>query len=165
MKSWSCLIVLIILLLINLIYLGRPSLVSFVTCVQESPLKDRSSPSHHGLRAIVTGLEHSGTTLVTYLLYNAPCVIGAFETGYLLAGEPKLIENIQPWYRWNLASTNTLDLNYRLTLEDVDAMKKADNFLDICTVFSVKDRTFLTNFMMTITVQSPMTWLIRLLFT
>ena len=80
---------------------------------------------------------------MSYLLYNTPCVIGAFETGYLLAGEPKLIENVQPWYRWNSASTNTLDLNYRLTPEDVEAMKKSTNFLDMYHI--LRQRSYLFN--------------------
>ena len=31
-----------------------------------------------GLRAIVTGLEHSGTSITAKILFNAPCVIGTY---------------------------------------------------------------------------------------
>jgi hypothetical protein len=51
-----------------------------------------------GLVAIVTGLEHSGTTLMGRLLNNAPCVIGAYETGFLLAETPRDIDGVHPWY-------------------------------------------------------------------
>lgn len=100
-------------------------------------------PSSHGLRAIVTGLEHSGTTLTGSLLINAPCIMGAFETGYLLASSPKHIEDADPWYRWNSAITNTLDINYRLSDEDIREMKSCANFLDM--YHTLRQRSYLFN--------------------
>ena len=102
-----------------------------------------SNPSLHGLRAIVTGLEHSGTTLTGTLLINAPCIMGAFETGYLIASTPKHIEDADPWYRWNSASTHTIDINYRLTAEDMDLMKTSTNFLDMYQI--LRQRSYLFN--------------------
>ena len=134
----SCsLLILAAILSSNIIYLS----VSSLDCKQETLQNTQSSA--HGLRAIVTGLEHSGTTLVGSLLYNAPCVIGAFETGYLLAGEPKLIEKVQPWFRWNSAVSNTRDLNYRLTQDDVEAMKRATSFLEMYNI--LRQRSYLFN--------------------
>ncbi|KAL9180399.1 hypothetical protein ACHAXT_008369 [Thalassiosira profunda] len=78
-----------------------------------------------------------------YLLYNAPCVIGAFETGFLLAKEPKDIHNVHPWFEWNCAETNTLDLNYRLTPDDRDMMKKAPNFLSMYGI--LRNRSYIFN--------------------
>jgi len=40
------------------------------------------------LRAIVTGIAHSGTNVTAAILFNAPCVLGALETGFLLAKKP-----------------------------------------------------------------------------
>ena len=100
------------------------------------------SSSTHGLRAIVTGLEHSCTTLVVRLLYNAPCVIGALETGFLLADQPNQIEAVQPWFKLNSASW-TPGLNYRLTPVDVEAMKNATNFLDMYQI--LRQRSYLFN--------------------
>ena len=108
--------------------------------------RDESSqavPKDHGLRAIVTGIEHSGTTVMGYLLYNAPCVIGAFETGYLLAKNPTEIHNVHPWFQWNCAETNTRDLNYRLTPGDREVMKGAPNFLSMYGI--LRQRSYLFN--------------------
>ena len=95
------------------------------------------------LRAIVTGLEHSGTTLTGSLLYNAPCVIGAFETGFLLADNPTEIENVKPWFGWNNASNNILDINYRLHPQDVAIMKKATNHMEMYNI--LRHRSYLFN--------------------
>lgn len=42
-----------------------------------------------GLFCVVAGIEHSGTTMVSSLLMNAPDLYGAFELGFLLAPTPK----------------------------------------------------------------------------
>jgi hypothetical protein len=134
----SCsLLILAIMLFSNIIYLS----VSSTDCKPET--LENTKTTTHGLRAIVTGLEHSGTTLVGSLLYNAPCVIGAFETGYLLAGKPKLIDKVQPWFKWNSAETNTRDLNYRLTPDDVKEMKMATSFSDMYHI--LRQRSYLFN--------------------
>lgn len=99
--------------------------------------------SNMSLRAIVTGLEHSGTTLTGSLLYNAPCVIGAFETGFLLADNPTKIETVQPWFGWNNASNNILDINYRLHPQDVSIMKNASNHMEMYNI--LRHRSYLFN--------------------
>ena len=96
-----------------------------------------------GLRAIVTGLEHSGTTLTGSLLYNAPCIIGAFETGFLVADTPKDIENVKPWFQWNNASRNIKDINYRLHPDDVTEMKSASDFMEMYNI--LRRRSYLFN--------------------
>jgi hypothetical protein len=102
-----------------------------------------SAAAAGGLRAIVTGLEHSGTTLTGSLLMNAPCVMGAFETGYLLASEPRYIEKINPWFSWNYAKTNTLDINYRLMPQDVELMKGTADFEEMYDL--LRHRSYLFN--------------------
>ena len=46
-----------------------------------------------GIFCIITGIEHSGTTMVSSLLMNAPNVYGAFELGLLLAPTPQQFNN------------------------------------------------------------------------
>ena len=98
---------------------------------------------YNGLRAIVTGLEHSGATNVGRILANAPCVIGAYETGYLLAPTPRDIESVMPWFEWNTASKNMSIENYRLVPDDIEAMKNATNFLDMYNI--LRHRSYLFN--------------------
>lgn len=106
-----------------------------------------STPPHpsslHGLRAIVTGLEHSGTTLIGLLLINTPCIMGAYETGYLVASSPKHIEEAIPWYGWNAAGAKIKDIGYRLTKENMDIMRKTANFLDMYKI--LRQRSYLFN--------------------
>ena len=109
---------------------------------------DKCTPSSnqkstHGLRAIVTGLEHSGTTLTGSILYNIPCVIGAFETGYLIAESPKEIETVHPWFLWNMKKSNRTNLNYRLVDEDVEAMKNVTDFMQMYDI--LRQRSYLFN--------------------
>lgn len=52
------------------------------------------------LIAIVTGLEHSGTTYLSRLITSHPKVDSGFECGVLLADSPKNFVNIQPFYDW-----------------------------------------------------------------
>ena len=99
--------------------------------------------SHLGLRAIVTGLEHSGTTLVGRVLANAPCIMGAHETGYLLAPTPKDIEDVVPWFEWNSAKANMTIENYRLQPDDVEAMKNAKDFIQMYDI--LRNRSYLFN--------------------
>ena len=116
---------------------GNVNQISIEKC---TPSNQRAT---HGLRAIVTGLEHSGTTLTGSILYNIPCLIGAFETGYLIAESPKEIDKVDPWFRWNMKKSNTTDLNYRLVDEDVEAMKNAKDFLQMYDI--LRQRSYLFN--------------------
>ncbi len=52
------------------------------------------------VRVIITGIEHSGTTLLSNLLNQAPSLSCAFECGFLLADSPQQFVNIHPWYEW-----------------------------------------------------------------
>ncbi|MEZ5277165.1 MAG: sulfotransferase [Opitutaceae bacterium] len=53
---------------------------------------------------IVTGIEHSGTTLLAELLLQHPGLAGGFEGGLLLASEPARFPEIDPWYEWMMDS-------------------------------------------------------------
>jgi len=55
-----------------------------------------------GLFGIVTGAEHSGTTIVSQLIMSAPNVYGGVECGMLLASKPSKFKRTTPWYRWML---------------------------------------------------------------
>lgn len=104
---------------------------------------DFNNTSTHGLRAIVTGLEHSGTTLTGSLLFNSPCVIGAHETGYLISDSPKVIERAQPWFEWNVARSHHKSLNYRLIPSDIQAMRNTTTFFHMYHV--LRHRSYLFN--------------------
>lgn len=66
----------------------------------------QSQPSG-ALRCIVTGMEHTGTTVTSELIMSAPGLIGAFETGFLLAPTPGEFALVHPWYSWLNYSTAT----------------------------------------------------------
>ena len=116
---------------------GNVNQISIEKC---TPSNQRAT---HGLRAIVTGLEHSGTTLTGSILYNIPCVIGAFETGYLIAESPKEIETVHPWFLWNMKKSNRTNFNYRLVDEDVEAMKNVTDFMQMYDI--LRQRSYLFN--------------------
>lgn len=52
------------------------------------------------LFAIVTGMMHSGTSILSQLLMSAPDVYGAAECGLLEAKTPSDFVNIDPFYDW-----------------------------------------------------------------
>jgi hypothetical protein len=52
------------------------------------------------LRLVITGIEHSGTTLLSTLVKQDPKLAGGFECGFLLADRPDEFKNIHPWYEW-----------------------------------------------------------------
>ena len=72
--------------------------------------EERAHEEHHDLGqslkkslfAIVTGLEGSGTTVLSSLIKNAPGVFGGFECGFLLAPEPSAFDAAccHPWNEW-----------------------------------------------------------------
>ena len=97
--------------------------------------------SSHGLRAIVTGLEHSCTTITGALLFNSPCVIDATETGYLISDSPMQINNAKPWFKWHVDKRRPMD--YHLLPSDIKAMKNTTNFFDMYQV--LRQRSYLFN--------------------
>lgn len=52
------------------------------------------------LIAIVTGLEHSGTTYLSKLMTRHPKIDSGFECGVLLADSPGEFPKIEPFYSW-----------------------------------------------------------------
>jgi hypothetical protein len=111
-------------------------------CAYVTRMSAAASPSQGGLRAIVTGLEHSSTTLMGALLFNAPCVIGSAETGYLLAGSPADIGAVSPWFRWNSAGDDTLFISYGLTPLDLEAITNATDFFEMYDVLRRRSHLF-----------------------
>ena len=53
-----------------------------------------------GLRVIVTGLENSGTTIVSELIMLTPELFGGLECGLLLAPSPAHFRHVEPFQRW-----------------------------------------------------------------
>jgi len=99
--------------------------------------------NRHGfraLRAIVTGLPHAGTTVTAAILFNAPCVIGALETGFLLAKKPSNIREVHPWIEWNTDMEHK-DW-YMLKPGDVNAIAHAENFPQMLDVLRNRSHLF-----------------------
>jgi len=58
------------------------------------------------LFTIVTGFQHSGTTILAQLIKSAPDVFGGFECGLLRNGTtPADFKNVEPFYDWMVWST------------------------------------------------------------
>lgn len=65
-----------------------------------SPMTSWEFQKRSGLKIIVTGLEHSGTSTLARLVRSAPSVYGAFECGILLSVNPSDLERIYPFFEW-----------------------------------------------------------------
>jgi len=92
------------------------------------------------LRAIVTGIAHSGTTVTGAILFNAPCVIGALETGFLLAKKHGNIREVHPWIEWN-TDMERKDWEM-LESGDVNAMADAANLPQMLDVLRNRSHLF-----------------------
>jgi hypothetical protein len=55
---------------------------------------------NHPLGVLVTGIEHSGTSLLSLLLERHPLLCGGFECGLLLGDSPGDFPKLEPWYQW-----------------------------------------------------------------
>lgn len=62
---------------------------------------------------IVTGMEHTGTTITNMMLMNSPGALGAVETGFLLSSQPSEFRGVVPFSNWTSrpASRGWLGLN------------------------------------------------------
>lgn len=60
----------------------------------------RSSIESYPVRVIITGIEHSGTTLLANIIKQVPSIASGFECGFLLAERPADFRKIDPWYEW-----------------------------------------------------------------
>lgn len=50
------------------------------------------------VRVVITGIEHSGTTILSILVKQHPGLNSGFECGFLLADRPQGFKDIHPWY-------------------------------------------------------------------
>mmetsp|Transcript_23519 Transcript_23519/g.75309 ORF Transcript_23519/g.75309 Transcript_23519/m.75309 type:complete len:290 (+) Transcript_23519:699-1568(+) len=57
-------------------------------------------PFGAGLSIIVTGLENSGTTVLSQLVMSSPHIFGGFECGLLLACSPREFSHVAPFHSW-----------------------------------------------------------------
>jgi len=124
---------------------------STVDTAKALAIKMRSSqdedPIKENLRVIITGMEHSGTTITGRLIMNAPCLIGATETGYLLAKTPKKIHSVLPWYNWNIDNGNDSGndrkrMMYLLKEDDYRDMSAAENFSEMYKILRNRSHLF-----------------------
>jgi len=76
---------------------------------------------------IVTGMEHSGTTVTSMLIMSAPGTMGPIETGFLLAAQPADFHKVQPWYEW---LTRPVELGWLgLKPKQVDTIQRQQSHL------------------------------------
>ncbi len=97
------------------------------------------------LRVIITGMEHSGTTITGRIVTNAPCIMGATETGFLLADSPRDISNVNPWFDWNIDDGNDREkkrMMYLLKPDDVKLMERARDFAEMYNILRHKSHLF-----------------------
>jgi hypothetical protein len=93
---------------------------------EECPKDDAKFMEISGLRVIVTGMQHSGTTILSSIIMNAPCIIGAVDSGFLLAKEPSKLKNVHPFYEW--LTWSLVRGKYGLTNETRDEVTSAPCF-------------------------------------
>ena len=102
-------------------------------------------PIDLNLHSIITGLEHTGTTITGRLVMNAPCLVGATETGFLLADSPQDIGDVYPWYDWNIddgKDTDKKKMMYLLSPEAYEKMKAAKNFSEMYYILRENSHLF-----------------------
>ncbi|KAL7563674.1 hypothetical protein ACA910_004077 [Epithemia clementina (nom. ined.)] len=63
-----------------------------------------------GLAVIVTGMEKSGTTVISRLIMSDPNLMGGFECGMLLGKTPAEFANVHPLFEWMVNPTNFWNL-------------------------------------------------------
>jgi hypothetical protein len=94
------------------------------------------------IRAIVTGLEHSGSNIIAKTLFNAPCMIGAPETAFLIADTPADIEEKET-KQWMDQHQNMKQLDdYTLSHDDIEVMKQAKDFLEMYNILRERSPLF-----------------------
>ncbi len=127
----------------SLLVVNAPTMVVSDDKAESSHTKEQGQANLDGmagLRAIVVGLEHSGTTIVSQVMLNAPCAIGASETGFLIADSPADIGEAYPWVDWNQVPDDYF--MYRLKPRDIEAMKKAKDFPDMIDILRHRSPLF-----------------------
>jgi len=129
------------MLMLNALLFTDKIVLGSVLWSSSSGGSNRNPHGFAGLRAIVTGLEHTGTTALSKILFNAPCVIGAGETGFLLARTPGDIRKLHPFIEWHM----NMDLKdmYMLKSGDVDALAEAKGFPQM--VDALRNRSHIFN--------------------
>lgn len=98
---------------------GLPPLPTRLTESETCRIAQTNFSQASGLFVIVTGMEHSGTTLVSELLMSAPRLFGAFESGFLLEDSPKDFHKRQTFFKWSI-QTVTSSLHWGLTRKQRD---------------------------------------------
>ena len=88
-----------------------------------SPSASRSASILRSLGVIVTGFEHSGTTVLSQLVMSAPRHFGGFECGLLLACTPREFANVEPFHSW-------LPGQWKLAAGALELIEGARNFAD-----------------------------------
>jgi hypothetical protein len=82
----------------------RRAPLSAAVLLDEGPSDAKQFRKISGLRVIVTGMEKSGTTILHQLLLNAPCMMGALESGFLMGATPAEFRYVRPFYDWTKQS-------------------------------------------------------------
>ena len=99
---------------------GPPPLPPRLSQAKTCALAQTDFSKAAGLYCLVTGMEHSGTTLVSELIMSAPRVFGAFEGGFLLDQSPAKFYKRKTMYQWAVQPV-TSSLHWGLSPHDRDA--------------------------------------------
>lgn len=111
------------------------------------------SQTRSPLAAIVTGMEHSGTTHLANLIKCHPEIRGSFECGVLKAKSPSDLPQLSPFFEWlklqgdrqwslsddqaeQLAQANEWDEVYRRICEFSPLFRPGDLLLDKCPAYT-----------------------------
>eukprot|EP00977_Amphora_coffeiformis_P017702 scaffold5869_cov165-Amphora_coffeaeformis.AAC.11 len=103
-----------------------PRLSEMETCAASKSNFRRAS----GLFVIVTGMEHSGTTLVSEFLMSAPNLFGAFESGFLLDESPSTFYKRRTFYNWSIQPV-TKSLHWGLKVSQRKYVTRATCFAEM----------------------------------
>lgn len=93
----------------------------------------RRKKEFNPLIAMVTGMEHTGTTILSQLIASHPDINCGFECGLLLGDAPSDFLNIMPWSKWmqqQIESEIWGQAGWGIKPEDMQKICKADSWIE-----------------------------------
>lgn len=77
-----------------------------------------------------SGMEHSGTTIISEFIMSVPNLFGAFESGFLLDQSPSTFSQRRTFYNWSIRPV-TRSLHWGLTTSQRDYVTQATCFAEM----------------------------------
>jgi len=106
-------------------------------------LDNHNNNNNDKLRVIVTGMEHTGTTILSELIMSAPGLIGPFETGFLLAETPSDFRQVTPFFEW-VSRTDVKNAFLGLSSTQVQTLLQQPTHRDMYT-YAMENSMFFKN--------------------